>query len=191
MASGDGATDHGRLRPGAFVLGGLSFIPLIGVPLGVVAIAWGLLTKKMGGKKLALIGLGGILCSVFLYGSLFYFGFIQRGGIYDMLRAQLAQSTLSSLVPAIEVYKIQHGAYPASLDELRKSLPKDTFTFVFDPTDVRLGEPRAFYYERVGADHYYLRAVGPDGKPFTDDDILPKVDPANADKLGLLLQRQK
>src|SRR5258708_29502536 len=176
--SRDAGAGREKLRQGAFVLGGLSFIPLVGVRLGIVVIVWGLITKKVGGWKLALLGLGGILCSGLLYGGLFYFGFVQRGGIYDYLRARLAQSTLTSLVAAIELYKIQHDAYPRTLEELRASLPKDSFTFVFDPTDVRLGMPRPFFYERVGTDHYYLRGVGPDGKPFTSDDILPEYDPA-------------
>jgi hypothetical protein len=120
-----------QMRPSAFVLGGLSFVLLVGVPLGIAAIVWGLTTRKLGGKKLALIGLGGILFTALLYGGLFYFGFAQRDGIYDSLRVKLAQSTLNSLVPTIELYKIQHGTYPATLEELRASLPKDSFIYDF------------------------------------------------------------
>jgi hypothetical protein len=189
MTDDDRSSGAGKLQSGAFVLGGLSFIPLLGVPLGIAVIIWGLVTKKIGAKKLALIGLGGILSSVLLYGGLFYFGFVQRGGIYDSLRVRLAQSMLTSLVPAIEYYKIQHGGYPLDLDTLRKSLPKDSFISVSDPTDVR--QPKNFYYERVGNDHYYLRSVGPDGEPFTADDILPEIDQATSKNLGLLLDRQK
>jgi len=47
-----------------------------------------------------------------------------------------------------------------------------------------------FYYERVGADHYYLRGVGPDGLPFTSDDILPRVKATREGKLGRLIERQ-
>jgi hypothetical protein len=50
--------------------------------------------------------------------------------------------------------------------------------------------PRLFFYQRIGCDHYYLRAVGPDGLPFTRDDIVPDVDPATATKLGLLTAKQ-
>ena len=191
MANEDKTSGTGKLQSGAFVLGGLSFIPLLGVPLGIAAIIWGFATKKIGGRKLALIGLGGILSSVLLYGGLFYFGFVQRGGIYDSLRERLAQSMLTSLVPAIEYYKILHGEYPPDLDTLRKSLPKNSFIFVSDPTDVRFGQPKNFYYERVGNDHYYLRSIGLDGESFTADDILPEVDQATAKNLGLLIDRQK
>ncbi len=179
-----------KLEGIAFVIGGLSFIPLVGVPFGIAAIVWGISTKKSGGKKLALIGSLGILVTGALYGGLFYFGFVKRGGIYDDLRAQLAQSTLNSVVQAVEFYRVQHGSYPESLKVLQESLPKDSTVFVFDPSDVRFGgTPRYFYYERVGADHYYLRGVGRDGVPFTADDILPQVQLTPGSKVGLLVER--
>jgi hypothetical protein len=184
-----GETDE-KLGGFPFVIGGLSFIPLVGVPFGIVALIWGITTKKLGGKKLALIGSLGITFTVVLYGSLFYFGFAKRGGVYDDLRTKLAQSTLNSVVQAVEFYKIQHGTYPESLKVLQESLPKSSMVFVIDPTEVKFsGTPRYFYYERVGTDHYYLRGVGPDEVPFTSDDILPQVQFAPESKLGLLIER--
>ena len=172
-----------------YVLGGMSFIPLLGVIFGVIAIVWGLVTNKLGGKRLAAIGAGGIFFTVILYGALFYFGFMQRGGVYDDLRAKLAQTTINSLVQSIEFYKVQHGKYPESLKILQESLPRDNFATVFDPTDVKLSEPRYFYYELVDEDHYFLRGLGSDGQPFTADDIVPQVSSAPGSKIGLLLQR--
>ncbi len=173
-----------------FVIGGLSFIPLVGIPFGIVALIWGITTKKLGGKKLALIGSLGIIFTVVLYGGLFYFGFAKRGGVYDDLRTKLAQNSLNSVVQAVEFYRVQHGSYPESLKALQESLPKDSMVFFIDPTDVKFsGTPRYFYYERVGADHYYLRGVGPDGLPFTSDDILPEVQLTPGSKLGLLIER--
>lgn len=174
-----------------YVLGGMSFIPLIGVLFGIIAIVWGLVTQKLGGKRLAAIGAAGISFTIILYGALFYFGFMQRGGVYDDLRTKLAQTTLNSLVQSIEFYKVQHGAYPESLKVLQESLPKESLVAVFDPTDVKVeGQPRYFYYERVGQDHYLLRGVGPDGLPFTADDILPQLPSTPGSKAGLLLERQ-
>lgn len=175
-----------------FVIGGLAFIPLLGFPFGIAALIWGITTKKTGGKTLALLGGAGTLVTLVLYGSLFYFGFVKRGGMYDDLRTQLAQSNLDSVVQAVEVYRLQHGDYPESLKVLQESLPKNSMVFVFDPTDVGIGgTPRYFYYERVGADHYYLRGVGPDGLPFTSDDTLPRVKATPEGKLGLLIERQQ
>ena len=82
-----------------YVVGGLSFIPLVGVLFGIVAIIWGLVRRAW-----ALVGLGagGILFTVALYGALFYYGFHQRGGTYDKLREQLAATMLNSAVKDIE-----------------------------------------------------------------------------------------
>jgi hypothetical protein len=184
------AETNEKLGESPFVIGGLSFIPLLGIPFGIAALIWGITTKKAGGKKLALLGGSGILVTVLLYGGLFYFGFAKRGGIYDELRAQLAQSSLNSLVQAVEFYKVQHGSYPESLQTVQDSLPKNSMVFIDDPSDVKFsGKPRHFYYERAGADHYYLRGVGPEGLPFTSDDILPQIKSTPGSKLGLLIER--
>jgi hypothetical protein len=172
-----------------FVIGGLSFIPLVGVLFGVVAIAWGLASRKPGGRKLALIGGGGIAFSVVLYGALYYFGFIERGGVYDKLRVKLAQSTLITLVQAIETYKVQHGSYPEDLGVLRQSLPQEAMVFIIDPSDVDPKDgQRYFYYERIDGEHYYARSTGPDGEPFTPDDIVPVMGKDGPGKLGLLIE---
>jgi hypothetical protein len=177
-----------RLGAAAYVIGGLSFIPLIGLVFGVIAIAWGIATRKAGRRTFMLLGGGGIIVTIVLYGGLFYFGFAERGGIYDRLRAQLAQSELNTLVPAIEYYKVQHGSYPDSLEELKASLPQNSFVTVFDPRDVRwTGAPRYFFYQRVGSDHYYLRGVGPNGRPFASDDIVPQIAIPSGSGIGLLL----
>src|ERR1700735_5579716 len=91
----------------AYVIGGLSFIPMIGVPFGIAAIVWGIVSGKAGRLKVALLGGSGIVVSIVLYGGLFYFGYAQRGGIYDRLRGQLAQQQLYTLVQAVEFYRLQ------------------------------------------------------------------------------------
>ncbi len=55
-----------RLGTFPFVISALSFIPLIGMLFGFVAISWGLATKKLGGKKLAVIGLIGLAFSIII-----------------------------------------------------------------------------------------------------------------------------
>ena len=173
-----------------YVIGGVSFIPGIGIIFGIIAIIWGLVTKKLGGKKLAIIGACGIGFSIILYGSLFYFGFVQRGGVYDDLRVQLSKNTITSLVQAIEFYKTQNGQYPESLEVLRKSLPENSMVFVHDPTDVQMGgEPRYYHYELKDQNHYYLLGVGPDGQPYTSDDVLPNIEINQNSGIGLLIHQ--
>jgi hypothetical protein len=170
-----------------YVLGGLSFIPLCGIPFGITTILLGLFSLKRGGKTLVIIGSLGISFTVALYAGLFYFGFIQRGGIYDYLRVQNAENELPKLVQAIEFYKLQNSMYPHTLDELAKSEPKNSPIFIYDPTAMGSlnSTPREFFYElKTDGSGYFLLGVGKDGKPFTSDDILPKIDAKN---IGLLI----
>ena len=181
-----------KLSASAYVVAGLSYIPLIGVVFGIISVIRGLVTKKVGGRKLAFIGAGGIAFTVVLYSGLFYFGFVQRGGVYDGLRVKITESTITSLVQSIEFYRTQNGNYPASLEILRESFPEGTAVFVFDPTEVGgFGHTsRRFYYQLVGDDHYYLLSVGPDGLPFTRDDIHSKVKIGPDSQVGLLIKKQ-
>lgn len=183
-------TARPRLGTLAFVIGGLSFIPLIGVPFGLVAIFWAFVSRKAGRLTVGLLGTGGIAFTIVLYGGLFYFGFVQHGGVYDRLRGQLAQQQLYTLIQAVEFYRLQYGIYPTSLQELQTTLPKPSVVSIYDPSSFHFGgHPQAFYYERSGQDHYYLRGVGADGKPFTADDVVPDIKIAPGSKVGLLLDR--
>ena len=182
-------TDKNNEKLGAFpyVIGGLSFIPLIGILFGIISIIWGIFTKKTGGKKLIIIGTIGISVTVLAYGGLFYFGFVQRGGVYDDLRTGLAKSSITQLAQAIEFHKVQHGNYPLTLEELKNSLPKDNLTFIIDPSIVGVNEElRNFYYElNESKTQYYLLGVGADRQPFTADDILPTITIEEGSKLGI------
>lgn len=180
--------EKSKLGAFPYVVGGASFIPGIGVLFGVIAIVWGLVTSKRGGRKLAIIGGCGIAFSIVLYGALFYFGFYQRGGVYDDLRAQLSQSTISELVLAIEFYKAQNGEYPESLEELKSSLPKDSLAMIADPAAINSqSEYTNYYYERIDASHYHLLGRGVDGIPFTEDDIVPGVVQKPGSQIGLIV----
>ena len=102
-----------------------------------------------------------------------------------------AKSNLTSLVQAIEFYKMQNGTYPTSLELLKKSLPEGSMVFVFDPAYVNMNnESRYFYIQLVDDNQYYLLGVGADGEPFTSDDILPNVEVGRNSKVGLLIRRQ-
>lgn len=180
---------NGRLGVFPFVLGGMSFMPLIGLPFGFIAILWGVFTRKAGGGKLAIVGACGIATTIVLYSSLFFFGFVQRGGIYDDLRVKLSETTLTSTVQAIEFYRVQHGQYPVSLEVLQQSLPPGSMVFVIDPTNVDAGRSRYYHYELIDGEHYYLLGVGPDGQPFTDDDVLPDIELIPGSAAGLLVKR--
>ncbi|CAM4295168.1 hypothetical protein F901_01727 [Acinetobacter dispersus] len=171
----------------SYIIAAISFIPGIGIIFGVIALIWGGLTKKNGGKILVVIGISGICFSIIIYGLLFYFGLVQRGGVYDELRVKLSQTAMTSLVQAIEFYKIENGHYPESLEILNQSLPENSPVFVFDATDVSWNSsPRYYHYELKNSSHYYLLSVGQDGKPYTSDDILPDIELKPDSKIGLI-----
>jgi hypothetical protein len=187
------ATPHAsteRIGTVPHIVAGLSFIPLLGVLFGMVAIAWGVFARRDGGGRIAALGALGIGFTVLFYGGLFYVGVVQRGGLFDEARLESAQASLDGLVPAIEHFRQTRGRYPDSLEELQPTLGPASESAIYDPSDVSLREsPREFFYAREGREGYYLRGIGLDGEPFTRDDLLPRVLAGQAPATGLLLQR--
>ena len=174
-----------------YIVGGLSFIPLIGVLFGIIVILWGLIKIRQGGWKLIVIGVLGISLTITIYGTLFYKGFVERGGTFDKLRSQMAQPMLTDLIKKIEYHKLQKGKYPKKLEELApegKQNP-ESFIMIYDPTmiDLKMKEPRLFYYELINEGrNYYLLSSGPDGIPFTEDDIHPAVTEEEMQNIGYI-----
>jgi hypothetical protein len=169
----------------------VSFIPLLGVLFGLVAVVWGGFTRTWW---LLVTGLVGILFTVILYGSLFYFGFVQRGGVFDKLRVPMAEQALNSTVRELEYYKLQRGHYPTTLRELapsRQSPPVGLDPTALFPIGLKPRDPYFYYEVNLAGDHYFLRSVGPDGIPFTADDILPTIPEAERKRTGLLLRPEE
>jgi hypothetical protein len=182
-----------KLTATHYICGVLSFIPLLGILFGLIAIIMGFLAKTRAGKWLALVGACGIAFTFAIYGSLFYFGFAQRGGMADETRSNMTQTVLYTCVAYIELHKLQHGAYPASIQALREAMPAGTLINTMDMSIIRLsGPPKDFYYQRSddGA-LYYLRGVGADDQAFTADEFLPAINESELAKTGLLLQPQR
>ena len=152
-----------------YVIGGMSFIPLIGVLFGIIAIVWGFAIKH---TKLKIVGACGIAFTVILYSALGYFGFVQEGGVYDDLRGELTKAQLTSAIQAIELYKVQNGQYPESLEVLQKSLPENSMVFLQDAAQVNT-EEKLYYYTVINESSYHIRSYGRDGVLNTSDDILP------------------
>jgi len=172
----------------AYAIGGASFIPLIGIIFGVIAIVWGALR---GVRSLIILGISGILFTVILYSALFYFGIYKRGGLYDDLRKQLAVTMLNSAVKDIEYYKLQHGHYPTRIEDL-DTKDKNQMPTIIDPTFVErknTTDSNFFYQLDASGTSYFLRSVGPDGVPFTSDDILPTLSEEERKNTGLKLER--
>ena len=158
-----------------YKLGFLCLIPLIGAIVGIILLIQGL--AKYKDKKLSIIGISGILFTVILYSSLFYFGFENNSGF-----TEISQSKLNALVEKVEFYKIQHGQYPDSLPQL---LENDPFTFIHDPIPANFQKKSPYYnYWKIG-DKYTLFSSGEDGIANTKDDLYPQID-IDSTKIGLI-----
>ena len=159
----------------SIVLGGISFIPLIGFFTGIAAVVTGIVDIRKNKSKLGVIGLVlgiiGIIITVGMYAAIFYFGFVKRGGMYDNLKTDMAKTQLGGTINDLEAYKVRFGEYPQNLTELNLIANEPTYA---DPLQVNLNNNKDiyFYYENHG-DFYYLFSRGIDGIPFTADDVFP------------------
>lgn len=174
-----------------YIFAGMAFVPFIGFLFGVIAIFWGLVTRKSGGKRVAKIATAGLAVTLIFYASMYYINSTERKETHDKLRVQLSQGALNRLVPALEQYKQEHTQYPESLDALKETLAKDSLVSIDDPrSGTHANEFKPFFYQRLDDNHYYLRSVGPDEKPFTEDDLVPETSASAGANTGLLLEKR-
>lgn len=144
-----------------WVFGGLSFIPLIGVLFGIIAIVFGA-TKKTKGQ--IFLGIAGILFSVILYGGLFYFGLIAKTGPWANLRIQLTSQIINTDAGQISLYKNEHGTLPTKLSDLGTPSPTNLF-YIEDPWGTEI------LYTPKNNGAFELRSAGPDKIMNTNDDV--------------------
>jgi len=140
-----------------------------------VSIVWGAISRRAGMRRLIPLGFGGIAVTAVVYVTVFNMGALDFSRIFGGIRYGITQKSLDTLVPLIEDHKVRLGEYPLTLEQLRTSLPRNAPANIYDLSN-GFTRPRLFYYRRVDPDHYYLRGLGPDGKPFTPDDLLPHPD---------------
>jgi hypothetical protein len=168
-----------------YAIAAASFIPFVGVLFGTIAIILGTARRMWGAVGLGVFGL--------LFNLIVYFGLFHNGGIYGKMRAMLAVEALKSAVKDIEVYKQQHGRYPALLSEVEPPNDKKRLNNFIDPvihTKDSAGLNGRFYYHLDPSGKFYLlRSVGPDGIPFTGDDILPALSEEERKSSGLRPQQ--
>lgn len=177
-----------------YILSGMSFIPCIGIPFGLTTLVWGivwLVQKKRGAVLLTAVSAVGICITVgvliitMIMPSLMSFAFqslFSRSDVMNSAQAQLAELGLNNLVPSIEFYKLQNNQYPETLDDLLESANNSMPVNIYDTSSYFIGDssPKIFYYQvATDGDSYWLLSVGPDGIQFTEDDIVPSIDPTN------------
>jgi len=160
-----------------FLVAGMGFVPLLGLPFAIIAIAWGLLIRKRRGAKLVIFGIAGPILSSGLFagtafvGSMFFYGPSAKERANKFLAPRLM-----GVGDEIEAFRRASGRYPAKLNEMAQS-PRYLLAYdPFQPTQITKGYAKqpTFYYQRLSdPSGYYLFSVGEDGKPFTSDDVLP------------------
>jgi hypothetical protein len=174
-----------------YILGAGSFIPVIGVLLGLVSIILGSIKFKVGGWKLILMGVFGIFFTVALFGAVFvhYKDKMNGGEVFT----DLARKNLRQDVMALEFFKQVHGNYPQKLDELTPKTPGQ-YKHDVDVYDCSAGlgavaKLQTYQYELMPDGlTYHLFGVGKDGKPDTSDDVFPEV---SADETAHIGYRKK
>lgn len=157
----------------SLILGIVSLTPAIGIILGLIALILGIIALKnikeqhIGGKRLAIagtiLGVLGMLSTVVIYGSLFYFMLGTNNGPFAEARSKASEQMLMQNAGYLELYKKKHGNYPKNLEELNNE------EYAVFPVDHFM---QPLHY-KVAADGqtYELQSIGPDGKLGTTDDI--------------------
>jgi hypothetical protein len=166
-----------RIAPWGF----LGLMPNFGVIAGVVLLYQGIIRLKS--RLLIIIGVADILFTIVFWAVVEHWVF-NSPSIVRMER-QLSQTQLNTVFKNVEFYKIQHGDYPDSLQEI-EDLRKDLWLSDALPRKGSRLKPGHYYYEKTG-DKYWLFSVGDDGVPFTADDMYPTMNPADSTKFGLRL----
>lgn len=144
-----------------WVFGWLSFIPSIGVFFGIIAIIIGA-KKKIRGQ--IFLGITGILVTVILYGSLYYFGFVAKTGPYADLKIQLASQIINTDAGQILLYKNKNGKLPTKLSDLGTPSQANFFSTI-DPWMTEI------IYSVKSDGTFELISAGPDKILSTADDI--------------------
>jgi hypothetical protein len=100
--------------------------------------------------------------------------------------ADISQMELNKLVKYVEFYKLQHGEYPESLQQL---LNDDKMAPINDAAQGMSIKRDSYYnYKRVGG-KYVLFSSGQDGIAGTKDDLFPQIMISDSSKIGLIKSR--
>jgi len=162
-----------------YLIGLLCFIPLIGAIVGLVLIILGISHYK--DKVFVIIGALGILFTVAMYSSLFYY--VNTSSSFDGGFAELEQMEVNDLVKSVEFYKLQNGTYPDSLKQIQT---RNSMTSIDDPALVFKKKTSTQYQYQKKGNKYLLFSVGKDGLKNTPDDIYPTIYNSDTTKLGFI-----
>lgn len=175
------AEPSGERMPGsAWVTGGLSFIPMLGVVAAIAGVVVGASYWRRGGRALVVVSLAGAGVSFALYG--FLFSKIQDPATFEAMHREMAQQALNQLPPLIEFHRLQTGEYPTHLGALDAGL-LGRYSIVLGA----VSDPSFSYVRSADGTSYLLRHTGPDKRLNTPDDLYPQIHRPEGSKIGLRL----
>jgi hypothetical protein len=161
-----------RLRK-FYYLSLLGLFPGFGILIGIVLLCYAIFVfrnLKLIFTILLAMGGGILLMKLDAY---YLSQDLKYGKEHDNDFSLLAADDLDKIVQHLDLYKLQHGVYPDSLQQLEK---QDPTLNIMDPLLGRNSAAHKFinyYYQRKG-DSYTLFSSGIDGIPHTKDDIYPR-----------------
>ncbi|HBS88067.1 MAG: hypothetical protein A2W91_09860 [Bacteroidetes bacterium GWF2_38_335] len=158
-----------------YLLGILCLIPYLGAFVGIILAALGLGKNK--NKILVAIGSIGVIITIFVHINIVNARRELNKDKY--FETKKAKGMLIIIVKDIELYKVQFGVYPDSLEQLNEIEPVD----IIDP----LGVNQSKYCYKKSGSKYTLFSIGLDGKMNTKDDIFPVIKDKNG-KFGLIIE---
>ena len=162
-----------------YLLGLICVIPLVGAFVGLGLLLYGLLKYK--DKWLCIIGAAGILWTIIVYSTLFYAG--RNASVFTKGFEDISQMQLNSLVKNIEFYKLAHGEYPDSLNQL---LDDDKFAPINDAAQGMKTKGISYYNYKKIDNKYSVFSSGQDGISNTKDDLFPQLTITDSSKIGLI-----
>lgn len=160
-----------------FVMAGSSFIPVLGIFFGAVAIPWGLVSRRRRARLAAALGAAGVFLNFAAGVALVVRSERDPALVAAVAAAQatMARRDLVKLIVAIDQYHARTGHYPSNLPALVGwPVPVKLLEFnIYDHTTGKVDFPQRMYEYTVASDSgsFDLFAVGRDGLPHTADDI--------------------
>ncbi|MBA5628853.1 hypothetical protein [Moheibacter lacus] len=145
-----------------------SFIPVLGLIFGFVIFIRGISERNLNYFSIGILSFVATVVGWIVFG-IFMDATEKNSGSNKFS----TKNNLNQIVKELAYYKLKNGEFPENLDSLRL---QNQFLSIYE-TDFKMSpfsesKFREFYYENQDTT-YILRAIGPDEKPFTEDDILP------------------
>jgi hypothetical protein len=161
-----------------YLIGLTCLIPFLGAIMGGYFIVFGLFRKDLW---FVVMGIIGVIITVMVYSNQSEKEDI-KNGFLNTVRS-ISQTDLEYLVKDIEMYKIENGQYPDSLEQL---LTMNHNAHIIDFVQKAISKRVSYFnYSRHG-NKYMIFSSGEDGIPNTLDDILPQITIKENSKIGLM-----